>query len=187
MPQNFQQNRQQQLNRLRARHSARPNRGQATPLPWSGRYESTVGQANRQYNFDTANYAAQEQNIRKAYGFDDTSDPFSRQRMLKQSFDNANRGTLNNYAASGHLYSGSLNNARDIDRNNYEQSLDATRKEYQAALDELAQRRMQAQLSRDEDVLNAQAERLSDAVAERADPYEAARGRRGRRGRSRRR
>lgn len=162
------------LNKLRARRwdanqAAKP----PTPLPWSGQYETTVGQLNRDYDYDTANLAADEQSLRKGYGFDNPSDPFSRANQIQQGFAVANRGTLNNYAAGGQLYAGALTNARAIDRQNFESEWDTAQKDYQAQLNDLAQRRLEAARTRDEGVLAAEAQRLEDAVAEPTDPAEA--------------
>ena len=170
---------------LRRRRAARrrpaPRPAAPTPLPWSSQYETSVGGLGRDLNLANAGFAAEEANLRQSYGFDDPSDPFSRARQIQQNFERANRGTLNNYAGSGQLYAGSLSNARTIDRNNYERDHDAARKEYAAALQDLAMRRAQAQSDYDQGVLGAEADRLEYALSERPDPMETARRRRRRR------
>lgn len=144
-----------------------------TPTPWSGAYESTVGSLGRNRDNTLLGLEQTELETKKRAGFDNTSDPFSRANQLQQNFANANRGTLNNYAAAGQLYSGSLNNARDIDRTNFERGWDSERKAYQDQLATLAQRRLDATTDYDEGVLEAEADRLADAAEERVDPAEA--------------
>lgn len=161
-----------QLNKLRARRNPAQQR---TPTPWSGQYEATVGQLNQQRDLTDTNLTAQEQQVQKQYGFEDTSDPFSRANQLQQGFANANRGTTNNYAAAGQLYAGSLTDAHAIDQQNFDRSYDQARKDQQSALDEIAQRRLQAGVDYQGGVLDAEGQRLQDAVSQRVDPAEAPR------------
>jgi len=162
------------LNKLKVRRYEGKQAAQPPePMPWNAEYETTTGKLDRDYNYEQGNIAADELNTQRAYGFTDSSDPFSRARQLQENFQNANRGTLNNYAASGQLYAGSLNNARGIDRQNFEQGWDTSKKEYDSTLMSLQQRRLEAQRQRDEGKLAAEAQRLEDAAAERVDPAEA--------------
>lgn len=163
----------ERLNKLQQR---RFNYKQSQPVetPWSGQYESTVGQLNLEHNQDELASAQQEQQIEKEYGFNNNSDPFSRQTLLKQNYENARRGTGNNYAAAGQLYAGSLSNARDIDRQGFEQGYDALSKDYQSQLAALQQRRLDSQNDYNQGLLSAEAGRLESALAEPIDPAEAA-------------
>lgn len=170
---------QDRLNKVKGRR-----RNHRTPLPWSGQYEASVGAANRNRDLSLSQSAADEQTLRKGYGFDDSSDPFSRSRTLQEGFQNATRGTTNNYAAAGQLYAGSMTNAHNIDRNNFEREWDAARKEYAARLDEVTRRRLDTQVGYQDEIGQAEAQRLADAVAQRVDPAEAPKNRK--RGRRRR-
>jgi hypothetical protein len=163
---------QQKLNKIKARRHQK----QPTPLPWSGQYESTVSQLGRDRDLNDLQLSANEQQLRSSYGFDDNSDPFSRARQLQENFANANRGTLNNYAAAGQLYAGSTTKARDIDRTNFEQAYNAERQNYEGQLSDLYFNRLQNQNDYTGGVLDAEAQRLEDALNERVDPAEAPKG-----------
>lgn len=162
------------LNTLRARRSGFHQANQApAQLPWNAQYESTVSAAGRDYNLQNAQLANQEGQLSASYGFNDPSDPFSRARQLQEGFANANRGTTTNYADAGQLYSGSLTNAHDIDRQNFERAYDAEQKDYQAQLNELAFQRLGAQNDYQSALTDASAQSLEDALNQRVDPAEA--------------
>lgn len=60
----------------------------------------------------------------------DPSDPFSKMSLLQRSYENTTRGTTNNYASSGQLYSGSLRNAQTNNSFNFEQGKDSLMKDF---------------------------------------------------------
>lgn len=62
----------------------------------------------------------------------DVSNPFSRAGLLKRAFQNNVRGTTNNYASQGQLYSGALQNAQNANTFNYQQGNDALIKGFQS-------------------------------------------------------
>lgn len=87
--------------------------------------------------------AAQIENV---YGFGaDTSNPFSRQALLRQAFQNQQRGTTNNLAARGQLYSGAYSNQQGIDTRNNDIGVDAAKRAYQDALTDVGRRKTNAQ------------------------------------------
>lgn len=90
---------------------------------------------------------AQEGDTRRQFGLDDTSDPFSRAALLKQSYDNRVRGSTNSYASSGQLYSGALQNAQNTNALNYTQGTDSLRKQQDQIIADLERRRAAARES----------------------------------------
>jgi hypothetical protein len=115
----------------------------------------------------------QQNQLEQAYGFNDTSNPFARARLLEQSFHQAQAGTQNSYASQGQLYAGSLSNALGQNRNNFEQNLNSEISKYQGSLSDLAQKRLEAQTGYTTGVEEAKAKALQDALAEPPDPSEA--------------
>lgn len=67
--------------------------------------------------------------LSNTYGIGDTSNPYSRAKLLEDSYRKRQGSTLNNYASQGQLYSGALNKQMDedqfqhnIDNNNMQRS-----------------------------------------------------------------
>lgn len=61
----------------------------------------------------------------------DTTNPFSRAALLKQSYNQGRVGSVNSMADQGQLYSGSLQNALNAGQFNYEQGQDSIAKQLQ--------------------------------------------------------
>ncbi len=161
---------------LRARRDIYRSRHRPpSPVPFSALEESTVAGLNRNYADTQAELAAQEFGLRSQYGFDPgfQADPFSRARLLQQHYEQAQRGSVNSYAASGQLYSGALSEAQGLNRQSYLQNYDAERRAYQDALNKIAQERLAAQRTREEGISTAKARAIEDALKEPPDPTEA--------------
>jgi hypothetical protein len=63
--------------------------------------------------------------LRRQYGYTDTGDidpnnPFGKAQLLKRSYDQAQKGNTNSYAARGQLYSGALQRRKNEDQFNYQ-------------------------------------------------------------------
>lgn len=145
---------------------------QNPPLPWSAQYETGVATHNRNLDFSNLDYNQQEQRVKQAYGFDDKSNPYSRAAMLQRQYQQNRNQTLNSYASQGQLYSGSLSNARNLDRYNYDKTYDTEERNYQAALADIASGRLKAQRERDEGITGLEAQRVEDALSQAPDPAE---------------
>jgi hypothetical protein len=144
-----------------------------TPMPWSTQYETTVGNLGRERDFNLANLQSQEQGVQQAYGFNDASNPFARARLLESTYNQSQARTQNSYAGGGQLYSGSLSNALGTNRFNFEHSMGDELTKYQAALADLAQKRLGTQNAFTEGEAQAKAKALEDALAQAPDPSEA--------------
>jgi hypothetical protein len=88
----------------------------------------------------------QEQSARLGYGFlqGDPNDPFSRAALLQKSYENNVRGTTNNLAAQGQLYSGAHINAQAANTQNYQTGVTQGQRAEQGLLDQIAFRRQGA-------------------------------------------
>lgn len=118
----------------------------------------------RQSALDTAN--AQEDQTRQAYGFetDATSNPYSRAAVLQRNLQTAQGGSLNSLASRGQLYAGSLNNAREANLESYNQQYDASRREYDNALEKIRAARADAESGYNLDVASAKQSAINRAV-----------------------
>lgn len=84
-------------------------------------YRQQAGDLLRDYGYaaDPNNPYSFVADPNNPYGFDPTN-PFSKAALLKQSFDRANAGNTNSYAARGQLYSGALRRMQDKSLNDYQ-------------------------------------------------------------------
>ena len=94
------------------------------------------------------------------FGGDAETNPYSRAALLQRSYERNQRASTNSMAAAGQLYSGSLSNARNFNRFNYDVGYDSMRKQYDAALARLNQQELDAN-TRYDDAIEAA---LRDAV-----------------------
>jgi hypothetical protein len=142
--------------------------------PWSATYQTDLSEAERELQFAQQNAAYDRTRTEREYGFNDTSDPFSRANQLQHDYENAQRGTRNNYAASGQLYAGSLNNANDIDRRGFDVAQHGLRQEYEDRLREITLGETTAARGYESAVAYASAGNIDAAMATPVEPSEAA-------------
>lgn len=112
----------------------------------------------------------QETDLKRQYGLDDPTDPFSRAALLKQSYQNRVRGTGNSYAAQGQLYSGAIQNAQNANATNYQQGTDALRKAQDAQIGNLERQRAAAIFNAAQGNLDADQLAVTDNLANPPDP-----------------
>jgi hypothetical protein len=164
-----------------APRTAAPTTAQAAPAspyapaPWNSAYEQSV--ANARAKFNSANTGLDYQKTREDQeygltpGFNDyQSNPYSRAALLEQSYQRADRGSTNSYAASGQLYAGSLQNSLGVNRGNYGQGRDSLEKAYRDALQEITQKRLAAQNEENEEISNADWKRIEAAENAELEP-----------------
>lgn len=94
------------------------------------------------------------------FGGDAETNPYSRAALLQRNYERNQRASTNSMAAAGQLYSGSMSNARNFNRFNYDVGYDSMRKQYDAALARLNQQELEAN-TRYDDAIEAA---LRDAV-----------------------
>lgn len=150
----------------------------ASPLPFDPTYESQ-GALNQQ-QLDQALAALQYQRGRTGYdtGFNaqgqvDLSNPFSQAKLLERTFQQGQRGTTNQMAAGGQLYSGALQ--RNLDEGAFRYGADFDRLR-QAALDrfnQLGQQEQQARTGFAQGNIDAYSDRLGRAEEYRPAPLAA--------------
>ena len=143
----------------------------AAPTPWNSKAEQIVAGARRSYLDASNNFDLSEQQAKGDFGLDPgfndyKSNPYSRAALLEQSYQNANRGTIN--SAGLQLYSGSTSNALDANRGAYGRSRDELAKTYRDALGEISAGRAKAAQERAEAEREAEWDRI--AAAESAEP-----------------
>lgn len=146
------------------------------PPPVDPVYDAQVANIGRRRDDTLAYLGTQERDVRREFGFDDTSDPFSRARLLQRSFEQNQRGATNSYASRGQLYSGALQNAQNEVRFGFERGLNAERREYDRVLADIGNRRRGAQTASTDEELDAAGGRVDRAAAQRPDPYDFAGG-----------
>lgn len=143
------------------------------PLPWDSQYETQMGQLGRDRDFALSQNQFNQGQLSSDYGFGNSSDPFSVARNLQYQWEVTNRGTQNSMAAQGQLYSGANQDLYAYNRRNYDQSVDAAQKEYQAQLRDLIAQRYDIQSQYNQGAIGAKADQLASAMQERVDPAEA--------------
>ena len=143
-------------------------------MPFNAAYDSKVSAINTGLQNTLAAYGNDENRIRQTFGFDDTTDPFSRARMLQRAYEQRQAGNTNSYAAAGQLYSGALNRQRANTLTDYQADENALRNQYTDLLNQLAQRRAQAGTDAQMDVADAGFDKLQASLAAPVDANTAA-------------
>jgi hypothetical protein len=107
--------------------------GYASPPPVFDPYGDPAYAATASQNLKTVGHAQDYHDYRQGsgeqnFGYDAQGnlitgganyDPYSQAMVLQRNYDNTKRGTVNNYAAQGQLYSGALLNKQSSDAYNY--------------------------------------------------------------------
>jgi hypothetical protein len=143
--------------------------------PWDSRYEQTVAGARKSYLNAGANFDLSEQAAKQDFGLDSgfndyKSNPNSRAALLEQSYQSANRGTMN--SAGLQLYSGATSNRLGANRSAYAGDRDQLAKAYQEALGEISSGRTEAAQRKGEEEQSAYWDRIGKA--EESEPEAAA-------------
>lgn len=142
-----------------------PAQPQAPNAYMNEEYLRTDAAETRRQQQSLASIAQQRQALGIGYGLgefggDIESNPYSRAALLQRNYERNQRASTNSMAAAGQLYAGSLSNARNFNRFNYDVSFDSMRKQYDAALARLNQQELQANTRYDDTTEAA----LRDAV-----------------------
>lgn len=143
------------------------------PTPWNSKAEQIVAGARRNYLNAQGNFDLAESEAKQDYGLDPgfndyKANPYSRAALLEQSYQNANRGTLN--SAGLQLYSGSTSNALSGNRSTFDFNKNALANSYREALGEITQGRTKAAEEKAEAEQQAEWDRISAAEAVEPDP-----------------
>lgn len=143
------------------------------PTPWNSKAEQIVSGARKSYLNASADFDLAERGAKQDFGLDPgfndyKSNPYSRAALLEQSYQAANRGTMN--SAGYQLYSGSTSNALYGNRARADENRDALAKAYRDALGEIKTARTQAAEEKAEREAEAEWERISAAEGAELDP-----------------
>lgn len=102
-------------------------------------YKRTVSTANANLQNSLSGLSAQRRELGINYGLGEAggsvvSNPYSRAALLQKSYDQNQVRTQNAMAASGQLYSGATQNARNLNVGNYGQARDSLQKDFDARM-----------------------------------------------------
>jgi hypothetical protein len=106
-------------------------------LPPDPNFDATIASSQAGHDINAADLARQRQQAFLDYGYTqdasgnlafDPTNPYSQAAMLKRSYDQAQTGNTNSYAARGQLYSGALQNAQNESGFQYQRGTDSQRK-----------------------------------------------------------
>lgn len=139
------------------------------PTPWNSKAEEIVNAARRGYLGSQTNFDLAEQEAKQDYGLDQgfndyKANPYSRAALLEQSYQNANRGTMN--SAGLQLYSGSTSNALGSNRSTLDLNRNNLANSYREALGEITAGRTKAAEEKAEKERQAEWERIEAAEAQ---------------------
>lgn len=135
-------------------------------------YDAQVGTANRRRDDALAFLDQDERTAIRTFGLDDTSDPFSRARMLQRSYEQRRLGNTNSMAARGQLYSGALQNQQNETEFQRLRGVDSLRKEQDDILARIRQRRAGVNAGHEEDIIAAGSDRIGRAIQSPPDASE---------------
>lgn len=141
-----------------------------TPIPYDSGYDTTVATTTDDLNQQTADIAARKAALAQQYGIGDDSNPYSLARQLENTYKQNTTGTNNSYAASGQLYSGSLQNAQNSNRTNYSQSQDSLLRQFQGEQGALDAELLGDQRTARDTIQGAATKRLETALNTPVDP-----------------
>lgn len=124
-----------------------------------------IGQRNVAVGDLTA--AFQQGNLDQSYGFGagGAADPYSQANLLQENYRRSTRGTTNNYAASGQLYSGAYNRAQNENTRNYDIGYDQLRRAYDQASGNIQLGRLQTYANAGTAIDDAKFKALIQALA----------------------
>lgn len=106
----------------------------ATAPPIDPNYDAYRVSSGRNLALANADATYAGAQIENQYGLgSDTSNPYSRAKLLEETYKRSQRGTLNNYAAQGQLYSGAYGRMQGENKRNYSMGYDELARSYQDA------------------------------------------------------
>lgn len=105
-----------------------------TAPPLDPQYEAELATGRRQLALSGAESAYQTGQIKQDFGIEDQSNPYSRAALLKQSYEEAQRGTANSYAERGLGNSGSAGQMAGENSRQYSIGYDQLARQYQGAI-----------------------------------------------------
>lgn len=114
------------------------------PPPFYGDLAQNDAAALNNLNNTNASLDYQTGQVKQEFGFEDTSNPFSRARLLERTYKQAQARNTNSYAAAGQLYSGALGRAQKTAKFSYDANYDATKRQYENLLNQIQARGTQA-------------------------------------------
>lgn len=137
-------------------------------MPWDTRYETRVSDIHRTRDDALAGIQAEENRAKQEFGFDDPSNPFNRLKMMERMYQQSRAGTTNAMAAQH--YSGAYRATQDDLSFRESGDRDSLRRQYDDILAGLQARRLGITTGAEEDVSEADYDRILDALSNRPDP-----------------
>lgn len=134
-----------------------------TARPFDPIYEQQTGLTQKAYNDALAQLQGQRLATKQEYGFEDVTNPFSRAKMLQESYQRGQQAQVAGMAARGGLYSGALQQRQELGTQGYQRNRDVLQRQYQGALADIGGREAQALSRRDQALLDALRESIARA------------------------
>ncbi len=132
--------------------------------PYDPIYSNTMTNLGSTRDQSLARLTLQEGQAKRAYGFDDPSNPYSRSKLLEQSYFENRAGIGTSMASRGQLYSGALTNAQTANTGQYNQDVGLLRDEYNTLLSGYGQDRLDVQAEYQRGGRTAGSQALQDAL-----------------------
>lgn len=160
------------------------------PIPWNRAYEQAVGDARKGFADTKAGLRQRRFSTLQSYGLNKgfnnaATNPYSRAAQLQKSYQQAQNANTNTAAASGQLYAGSYQNARNASLSDYNQRYDALAKEQWAELADIKSERLGARQELTGTITDARFQAALDATEQDPEAQASPRNRRKNRGNDR--
>lgn len=139
------------------------------PLQWSMQADQQRANALADYRGSDGSVDERERAAQQEYGVDDQSNPFSRQAMLRRSYDRSRLGNVTSMASQGQLYSGALQRQQDDIRSGFARDTDQLMRGYQGVLRGFADERLRARREYEDRMADADRLQTQQSVASRPD------------------
>lgn len=132
--------------------AAAPSAPKLGPLPpkpaFNPAYDSALAAIDQRYGNLAGQYQYGTTALSQAYGFDEQGreitdpsnvlfNPFNRMKLLRESFQTANKATSGSMASRGQLYSGALQSRLDNNRGQFDQNQDTLQRDYMSGRQQL--------------------------------------------------
>lgn len=100
-------------------------------------YNQAVGDSDLANNLTHTENLYQQGKLSQEYGIDDASNPFSKMKMLQQSFERGQANTATGFASQGQYFSGAYNSNKKFGEDNYKADQDSLHRAYDSSKHDL--------------------------------------------------
>jgi hypothetical protein len=141
---------------------------------YASQYEGNVNNLLRDRQAAQANAGFQQQQTQQSFGLygpyaDPKTNPYSQAAQLQARLSQANKTSLNSYAAHGQLYAGSMQNATNANVENYNRGYNELATNYTLAMNKIREQRNAAKQTFREGKVSAKGEAIQNQLKEDLD------------------